>query len=387
VKWIFNEFISGNTNILGIARYLGFNRDRVQYILRNPVYTGYNVIRRTVDPELNVYREDGRLRYQRFKYFDQEEQERIRLAGFENGGPISEEIFEQVQRILKIREEFSTSRGKWSTNDQYVYRGRLRCSFCGGLLQTQKQRHTTNHSLSYLYYRCGNAERGRTITPASGEPFACKSPNVSKDKIETELDKAIKNLANPEFVEKLFSVEIGSESEEEISSKRRALEEEISNLESSINRLQDLYVDGRIDRKVFAEKDDKLQAELKATKRMLNGMTSRKEPVDTDKFLDLLKPLLEWDYLNNEAKRKLLASIGVGFQVAVYAEKNRKDVRIRIDGFWISVAGMDGNLIDIASRRASDVAENKALFSTTDNEATPYFGHEIGSNQIYLSLQ
>ncbi len=176
----------------------GFTDQRMRYLLRNKNYTGNKTY-----PQI------------------------IEIA-----------TFEAVQEILNER-----AGGKPRKYD-YMFRGLLKCGYCGSTM-VGSPRHEMGHV--YLNYRCNarSSERNKTCVTIS--------------------EKNIEKLLISQVHEDLTKCKVDLELENEIKVKKS----DIKNLEKKLERVKELYAEGDLTKQQFVDKKEKINNQINDIKRQL----------------------------------------------------------------------------------------------------------------------
>lgn len=170
---------------------------------------------------------------------------------------IDKEQFRRVQDILDNRYIKITPTGR-----KYIFSGLLVCSNCGRKLGATTTSGSDN-KFKYKLYRCANIAYGE-------KTHCCYS--------EKKLESKILNLIMPAIKKYLYNLEL---QEKEIQQNRDI----IKSSKQKVNRLQELYIDGKIDKTLFDKKYNGLLEIIAAEERKgdVELIQSSK-----DKYQDLL---------------------------------------------------------------------------------------------------
>lgn len=120
-----------------LKRGTRWNKNTVNYILKNPVYAGFTVFNRR-DHQARVTRPESQW---------------VKTRSHE--GIISEEDFMTVANIMEKR---APRENGGSPHSRFVFTGLLRCGQCGASMQTES---ATGRSATYHYYNCRSALKGQ----------------------------------------------------------------------------------------------------------------------------------------------------------------------------------------------------------------------------------
>lgn len=146
--------------------------------------------------------------------------------------------FEAVQEILNERA------GGKPRKYVYMFRGLLKCGYCGSTM-VGAPRH--DNGKLYLNYRCNarSSERNKTCITIS--------------------EKNIEKLLISQLHEDLTKCNVDLELENEIKVKKS----DITKLEKKLDRLKELYTDGDLSKQQFVDKKEKINNEINDIKRQL----------------------------------------------------------------------------------------------------------------------
>lgn len=120
-----------------LKRGTKWNKNTVNYIIKNPVYAGFTVFNRR-DHQTRVTRPESQW---------------VKTRSHE--GIISEEDFMTVANIMEKR---APRENGGSPHSNFVFTGLLRCGQCGASMQTES---ATGRSATYHYYNCRSALKGQ----------------------------------------------------------------------------------------------------------------------------------------------------------------------------------------------------------------------------------
>lgn len=246
IEYIFNERAKG-TPTVSIAKALNkmgiktrrngtFSNRSVEYILRNPIYKGYT--RWTPGKRSN---------------YDYDYKNSIIAKG--NFEPIiSEELFENVQKLLDISKQITSPKSRPQSEYKHWLSGMIKCSACGGSLVSGG---------SNGNFQCGNYLKGKCDTSHSIKKYIIE--NVVINELESQLKLN-------SFVD--FEKEMICKSDNTI---------EIQNLTSALNsykqklrRAKAAYIDGIDSLAEYKENKIKLEKEIEEIQTELNSLKAKK---------------------------------------------------------------------------------------------------------------
>lgn len=207
------------------------SRTQFSRILKNPIYMGY--------VRVNAYIE--------------EEEELV--LGIHDP-IISEDLFYKVQAVTSNRTRQKLSY-KTSSIEKFPLRGLIECDKCGKNLTASTSR--GNGGL-YHYYHCTNG---------------CKNIIPTKS-VHDELDKILSNLSVKEEIKNLYKVMLGEELKagaKDETAKLLKLNKQIDNVRLKIQKVQDLFIDGELDKADY----NQIMVRLKSESSELNSQITIKQ--------------------------------------------------------------------------------------------------------------
>jgi DNA invertase Pin-like site-specific DNA recombinase len=334
VKRLFSLFLEGHWSFGTLSRETGISVYSIRYMLKNELYTGVHVVKQRVDPKLNVYRSDGSIRYARKVPIALEDQERIQM--FENP-PVSPKAFARVQQLLVLKNSQRSTLSP-DRDDPFLYRGFLRCAECGLNVTTLRYKRTGLNQYTAYYYVCKGANGSSRWDAEAGKYVpnirqgSCGSLRMRSEALEAELDKLIGiKLGSKEFWNEAVAAHMNRDKAVE-DTREQELLVEIANRERAIERLQQMYIRGKIEIEAFDKNHDKEKARLDAARKTLKnfkpGMPSE---ISMSAWFDFALAARQWHKLTFAQKRSLLGNIAPLFEVAGYnSGKKRHDTLIDV---------------------------------------------------------
>jgi DNA invertase Pin-like site-specific DNA recombinase len=357
----------------------------VTYILKNEIYTGYHVPKKTAGSpkgkKMNVLREDGSLRYQRRIIIPVEERERIKM--FDNP-PISEALFAQAQRLLALREEMRLKTREDRGDDPFVYRGLLRCAECGRKMITVAYTNKSAHHYEAQYYVCQGAHGART---AKGtwrvKCGTCPTRRIRREKLEEIIDdKVVQRLANPKLIDELAKG-LSEHSQADTLERLKRLDEEIEELLRSQARLEDAVVRGKISPEGFDRNDKELKLELQAARAAREKIRPNLSRMTPEMWVPIARKFKLWKRLVNNEKRMILASLGSHFEVAGYPGKKYHETIIKVKGFRLSLGGQGDNK---SAELSADLDDGSGVTGLVPIGSPTYSASDRNQSTMYLTL-
>jgi hypothetical protein len=173
---------------------------------------------------------------------------------------------------------------------------------------------------------CGGAATPLRTIPLSETP---------RERLEAIIDRVLADrLADPQFLDSILNAEQHSSEQSDASVRIKRLQKEMATFAGKRERLNGLYIDGRIGKEQYEERVAKLEREAKTVEDTLKELTRKTIPatVTVDSLLELLTPFSDWEFLTSQQKRQLLSTIIPIIKVADY----------RVVGVYLTVGEQDG---------------------------------------------
>lgn len=180
---------------------------------------------------------------------------------------ISEEQFEQAQKILRKRSKNFNHGRMDKFSQQYTFSSMIECGFCGGGITRRRWNSGTPHQKN-IWYCVTAVKKGKKNCPE------CKG--VEESIIENAFVKAFNILCKEQgdIVDSfLKSVEDGLHGKEN-KKQLNKLNSEINGTEIKISKLLDLHLDGKIDKIDYEDKYEELRSKL-------DGLKTQRLELDT----------------------------------------------------------------------------------------------------------
>jgi len=293
VRSAYKLLLSGETSYSEIEKLTGISRFNLPIILRNPIYMGWRVIDRRRDPSpaaLRVKR-DGRQADRPKILRPADEVIRIRVI---DQPLVTEAEYLQAQEIMSRKRERHW-RARPDYKSPYTYHGHLSCAECDELV------YSYSNSRGGEYYVCKAKQYPRQVGRK------CSTRYMKRQELESNLDRLLGNR----LVDRGFLMALVEEFErriqdpaEEASTER--VKRRLKELEAKRERVLSTFFDGRMS---VAERDshlDQIGSETNTCTDQLSR-TSAPAPVSLDALADVCSVFQGWEFLEPEAKRKLLA--------------------------------------------------------------------------------
>ena len=315
VRTAFRLFLSGETSYTALSQKLHIPRTNVRFILENPIYTGWRVYREKRDPSTAGYvsRPAGRQGYRRKIERAPDEVIRTRVLD-----PIvSEADFNHVQHIVKLKKE-KHWRSYAETPNRYTYNGFLTCGDCSSLMYT----HTANNE----FYVCKSRNTREARLRATRGLVPCSNSYMLRKKLEPKIDFLLgEKLREPEFLSRVID-EFNDGNRNSVSTvvaEKTAVSQKLVSLEAKRQRILETFFDGAIDKPERDSRIAQIDSELFAFRQVLLDSTATvpKARAGAD-FQAILEPFSEWEFLEREDKRALLAALCPEIRVEQYVVKS-----------------------------------------------------------------
>jgi site-specific DNA recombinase len=175
---------------------------------------------------------------------------------------IDKDTFDQVQYVLARNNHFLIRKRK----NFFVLRGFVYCPIHERRLTTDcSDIKTAKGDKKIGYYRC--THRG-----------GCKSSYCETNSLEKKVAQLFKKYEfSEEFVEmvKTYAKQHLKDSRKHISAKKTALQNQKQGLEQKRNKLEDLLVEGSVDRNVYKRQHDQLEEQLTGVERQLHVLNNK----------------------------------------------------------------------------------------------------------------
>ena len=315
VRTAFRLFLSGETSYTLLSQKLHIPRTNVRFILENPIYTGWRVYREKRDPSAIGYvgRPGGRQGYRRKIERAPEEVIRVRVLD----AILSEGDFNRVQQIIELKKE-KHWRSYAEAPNRYTYNGFLTCGDCASLLYT--------HTAKDEFYVCKSRNTREARLRAARGLVPCSNSYMLRKKLEPKIDFLLgEKLREPEFLSRVvdeFNAGIKS-SVNTADTERTLVNQKLANLEAKRRRILEAFFDGAIDKPERNSRIANIDSELSAFRKILLDSTPAVPEVRTEvDFEEILEPFAEWEFLERDDKRTLLATLCPEIRVERYVIKS-----------------------------------------------------------------
>jgi len=262
VKSIFNWYVEDKLKLREIALRLNelhvksprggtWKGPNISSYLRNSIYTGtgYANICKAVEPKRRGALQD---KYYKYSKTCREKRSKEEWFAFDSPRIISDEIFELARQQLEKNRQLAARR----TKNDYLLRGIIKCGECGYNMYVQKGKYQCRYckpSYAKEYDRevCDNRQRIST--------------EELDDQIWKEVFKLLKNKERLKLIHKQLKQKVSPM----VTGSVGSLEKKKKKLIQQINRINELYVQGDIDKKDHKQKYSSRKEELDAVQKQL----------------------------------------------------------------------------------------------------------------------
>jgi DNA invertase Pin-like site-specific DNA recombinase len=300
VKEAFALFLSGDTSYTNIALRLNIPRTNVRFILQNPIYAGWRVYREKRDPSPAGYvaRPNGRQGYRRKVMRLPDEVIRVQVLD----GLVTEREFQSVQKIIELKRE-KHWRVRSDTIHRYTYNGFLVCGDCGNPLYT--------HTSKREFYLCKSRhvrERRRREIDSVG---VCSNRYMLRDKLEPKIDHLLGDrLRDPSFLKPILDAYNDSGNSPALDPiDPTTISAKLETLKGKRHRILSAFFEGVIDKFERDAKLTEVDRERIIYHELFSTPTKVSVPLSVQDVCSCIEPFADWEYLEREDKRSLLAAI------------------------------------------------------------------------------
>ena len=310
----FRLFLSGETSYTSLSQKLHIPRTNVRFILENPIYTGWRVYREKRDASVAGYvsRPAGLQGYRRKIRRVPDDIIRVRVLD----GIVSEEDFNQVQQIIELKRQ-KHWRSYAGTPSRYTYNGFLICGDCMNLLYT--------HTSKDEFYICKSRNTREARVRAARGLVPCSNGYVLRKKLEPKIDYLLgEKLRDPEFLSRVVDeFNEGRHNTAGIANAEQSvIDKKLEALNAKRNRILEAFFDGTIDKTERDSRIAEVDAEVASFRAILLDAPPATDVTSEDELEQVLEPFAEWEFLDREDKRSLLAGICPEIQVERYTVKS-----------------------------------------------------------------
>lgn len=297
VRYIFNRYVEG-TGCYVIAKeltHLGYKTKKgnsnwldnsVRKIVTNEKYKGDLLLGKTFTVDAITHR----------RLENMGEEEKYHITNHHEP-IISDEMFNEAQRILKIRSEKHNNKGRASKySRKYPFSSMIQCGFCNTSTTRRKWHSSSTHEKHV--WQC-------TASTKKGKRFCPESKGLDESIIEAAFVQSFNMLClnNKEIVEEfLASVSKTLEDNDHLKESKR-INKEIDILEKRISKLVDMRIDESIDKENYelkylelSDANEKLRSEKTELDESTQMQLSLKKRIASfRKIFEKNEPLKEFD--------------------------------------------------------------------------------------------
>jgi site-specific DNA recombinase len=284
-----------------------WDRTSVWGILKNPAYMGSAAFGKTRSgprrAQLRRPRGQAKVARRTGSTYDTDVTEQIRIAV---PAIVSEELFASVQEQLTENRLRGRERKRGA---KYLLQGLLECKCCGYAFYGKPvSRSSAKGKVPYAYYRCVGTDAYRF-----GGKRVCANAQVRTDKLDEAVwNDAAKLLRNPNLLRTEYERRLAAP---KATASEVSLKKQLSNAQSTLNRLIDIHADGLIDRVEFEprlsrarKRCEELALKLESFRTQTREQTAMREALAcVDRFSETVRTSL--DQADWSARREILRSL------------------------------------------------------------------------------
>ncbi|WP_338040045.1 recombinase family protein [Liquorilactobacillus ghanensis] len=292
VKRIYNDYLSGISitklrNTLNQEGHLGksvpWSYRTVRQILEHRVYTGFNEYKGKVYPGIHQ-------------------------------AIISKDVFEKVQKELKVRqiEAYKKNNNPRPFQSKYMLSGLLKCGYCSANLGLHIYVPRKDGSQS-KFYKCPSSIKKKTFT--NRQYSFCSQPFLNKKDLEEHVIREIRKLQlNPQSI---------VHEQNNISGNIKLLKQQLKKIDVKSERLMNLYINSdSFDLKMLDKKRKQIQQERAQINEQIKDIKNKTPELSPDGATAILKECGNIEKLSYEKQklvvRKLIKEIIVkGHDISV----------------------------------------------------------------------
>jgi DNA invertase Pin-like site-specific DNA recombinase len=307
VKRAFEIILSGVTRQSTISRETGLSRGSLFNLLHNPIWIGWRVYDKKCDPTQRITKAGGRQGHSVPVPRLPEEVIRVKVL---DKPLISEQEWETAKAILDVKRQ-GHRRERENTKNIVKYSGYVFCSICGAPM-VPVIKHYKGES---YYYVCRNRR-----SPKS-EKERCPQHYLQAEKLEKAIDDVLgREVTSEAFAQKLAE-RIESNSPDDRSEERLVqIERDISTTKKRRCRIVESYIDGVLTKEDRDAKLKSLDADLKRMGGEIERVCHQQVPSLTEEQIAMaFQTFAEWEFLDREDRRKILAVTVPRIQVHNYS--------------------------------------------------------------------
>ena len=313
MRTAFLLILGGESSYTLLSQRLQIPRTNLRFMLANPIYTGWRVYGEKRDPSANGYvrSPNGRQGYRR--KIPRAPDEVIRTKVLD--GIVSEADFNRVQQIIELKRQ-KHWRSYAETPNRYTYNGFLTCDDCGSLLYT----HTANDE----YFVCKSRNTREARLRAARGLVPCSNPYMMRKKLEPKVDVLLgEKLLEPDFLGRVVDeFNTRTKGPSIAAAEKAVIAKKLAALEAKRTRVMEAFYDGVIDKPERDRRTAQVDAELSTFRRILLETMPAAADVPVEAEIEAaLEPFAEWEFLERDDKRKLLATLCPEIRVERYVVK------------------------------------------------------------------
>jgi DNA invertase Pin-like site-specific DNA recombinase len=289
VREAFRRLLSGETSYTELAKPLGFTPQGMHTIFTNAIYNGWRIYdkKRNMAPGARRYCAGGRQGDRPKVRRDPDEVIRVKVIA---DPLVSDEEFQRAQEIVatKTRRHWKHRPG---VKHNFTYNGFLQCAECDSSIYGK--------DASGFYYACR-----RRFWNKTGK---CMTSWMRRERLEEKLDGIFaERLTDRKFITGLLSDFEGRSDAASARDRSVRLESEIKKLREKRGKVLDAFFENVLSRE---DRDQRL-SEIDMRLRLTEEMLMREAPtpqVTLQSLMTAFAPLFDWQFMDRESKRRILA--------------------------------------------------------------------------------
>ena len=230
---------------------------------------------------------------------------------------VSEADFNRVQRMIELKKQ-KHWRSYAEAPNHYTYNGFLVCGDCANPMYT----HTGNDE----FYVCKSRNTREARLRATRGLVPCSNRYMLRKKIEPKIDFLFgEKLREPEFLSRVVD-EFNTTTQgaaTTAAAERSVIDRKLVTLEAKRQRVLEAFFDGAIDKLERDSRMIQVDAELSAFRKiLLDTMPAVPDVTTKGEIEQALEPFAEWEFLEREDKRALLAALCPEIRIERYVVKS-----------------------------------------------------------------
>lgn len=201
---------------------------------------------------------------------------------------ISEEIFNEAQKILQKRSANSSNKGRGEKySRKFSFSSKIECGFCGGTATRRRWHSNTTHEK--IIWHCG-------VSTKKGKKYCADSKGIDEKIIENAFLEAFNMfcLQNKDIVTEFMETVEKTLNNTNTAKELKRVEREITSYENKLKKLVDMRIDELIDKATYEIKFTELSTVLEKLKsEKVDLDASNEKNVDIKKRIDSFRKVFD----------------------------------------------------------------------------------------------